>query len=63
VIGVLRSYSLGAHDLAVGIDEGLLVDAAHALHVADVEGVLCQENRRTRKAINRESIRAYVQNI
>ena len=31
---------LGARDLAVGVDERLLVDAAHALHVTDVERVL-----------------------
>jgi hypothetical protein len=29
---------LGEHHLAVDIDEGLLIDAARALHVADIEG-------------------------
>ena len=27
-------------DFRVGVDEGLLIDASHALHVADIEGVL-----------------------
>jgi hypothetical protein len=31
---------LGAADLAVGIDEGLLVNPPHALEIADIEGVL-----------------------
>jgi hypothetical protein len=36
----LAIVELGTGDLGVGIDEGLLVDASHALHVADVEAIL-----------------------
>ena len=36
----LAIVELGEGDLGVGVDEGLLVDTAHTLHVADVEGVL-----------------------
>ena len=36
----LAVVELGEDHLGVGIDEGLLIDAAHALHVADIEGVL-----------------------
>ena len=31
---------LGEADLRVGVDESLLIDAAHALQRADIEGVL-----------------------
>ena len=31
---------LGEGDFRVGVHEGLLIDAPHALHVADIEGVL-----------------------
>ena len=36
----LAIVELGEGDFRVGVDEGLLTDAAHALHVADVEGIL-----------------------
>src|SRR3954470_24496759 len=36
----LAIVELGANDLAVGVDEGLLVDAPDPLHVADIECVL-----------------------
>jgi hypothetical protein len=36
----LAVVELGEDHLGVGIDEGLLIDAAHALHVADIERVL-----------------------
>jgi hypothetical protein len=36
----LAVIELGEGDLGVGIDEGLLIDAAHALQIADIEGVL-----------------------
>ena len=36
----LAIIELGKDDLGIGVDEGLLVDAADALHVADVESVL-----------------------
>ena len=36
----LAVIELGEGNLGVGVDEGLLVDASDALHVADVEGVL-----------------------
>ena len=36
----LAVVELGEGHLGVGIDEGLLIDVAHALHVADIEGVL-----------------------
>src|ERR1043165_1281325 len=39
VTGALRSYS-GKTDLAVGVDEGLLVDPTHALQGADIERIL-----------------------
>ena len=37
----LDVVKLGEADLGVGIDEGLLVDAAHSLQRADVKGILC----------------------
>src|SRR5271166_3459387 len=36
----LSVVELGEGDFRVGIDEGLLIDASHALHIADIEGVL-----------------------
>ena len=36
----LAVVELGERHLGVGIDEGLLIDAAHTLHVADIESVL-----------------------
>ena len=36
----LSVIELGESHLGVGVDEGLLIDAPDALHVADVEGVL-----------------------
>jgi hypothetical protein len=39
-MGRLTVVELGESDLRVGIDEGLLIDAPDAFHVADVERVL-----------------------
>ena len=36
----LAIVKLGASNLGVGIDEGLLVDAANALQIADIERIL-----------------------
>src|SRR5208337_1786614 len=36
----LAVVELGEGDFRVGIDEGLLIDAAHPLHIAHIEGVL-----------------------
>src|SRR4029077_4103933 len=36
--GITRS--LGARDLGISIDEGLLIDASHSLQIADIERVL-----------------------
>src|SRR4029077_12837689 len=36
----LAVVELGEDHLGVGIDEGLLIDAANAFHVADIESVL-----------------------
>jgi hypothetical protein len=36
----LAVIKLGKPDLGIGVDEGLLVDPAHAFEVADVKGVL-----------------------
>lgn len=36
----LTVIELGEGDLAVGVDEGLLVDPADALQRADIEGIL-----------------------
>ena len=36
----LAVIELGAGDLGIGINEGLLIDASHSLQVADIEGVL-----------------------
>src|SRR3984957_13470314 len=38
--GRLAIIELGEGDLGIGVDEGLLVDAADPLHVADVERIL-----------------------
>ena len=38
--GRLAIIELGEGDLGVGVDKGLLVDAADPLHVADVERIL-----------------------
>ena len=38
--GRLAVIKLGEGDLGVGVDKGLLVDAADPLHVADVERIL-----------------------
>src|SRR3990170_5901772 len=37
----LAVIQLGAGQLAVGVDKGLLVNSPHALHIANVEGILC----------------------
>lgn len=39
VNGVLEGGQLGSSPLGIGIDEGLLVDAPHALVGADIEGI------------------------
>ena len=39
----LSVIELGESHLGVGVDEGLLIDAPDALHVADVEGILGAE--------------------
>ena len=36
----LAIVQLGASNLRIGIDEGLLVDAANALQIADIERIL-----------------------
>src|SRR6185295_7012785 len=51
----LAVIQLGDGHLAVGVDEGLLIDAPDALHTADIEGVLraCwtdESTRQTRKS-------------
>ena len=38
--GRLAIVELGASDLGIGIDEGLLVDPADALQIADIERIL-----------------------
>ena len=39
----LDVVQLGEADLGIGVDEGLLIDAAHPLQRADVEGVLAPQ--------------------
>lgn len=38
--GRFSGIEFGESDLAVGVGKGLLVDAAHALHRADIEAIL-----------------------
>ena len=40
MIGVFAVIEFDEGDLGVGVDEGLLIDAADPLHVADIERVL-----------------------